>query len=394
MNQPDSAHEERDILKLKRENKQLKSSLKELQAKITELSSANEIDESSAQKKLHELKEHNNHLKQYVSGLECELESCQKNVHFLQDVLKQQIVGGLESTEELLAELDKVEDPFAIVLINRIINTYNKPQNMNKTSFKSRQTSNPEQEASVYKALEDSQKRVKRLELDKKTMIGEIDVLKTQNDVLTKQLEFAQRRFEPRDRKSYTSASSQAETVLSQVCEVFGIRDQNNMLECVEKIYTAYQFLPSLQNTVEAIYTIVAEKSCMPVECNSNEQLVEVIENWASNLVDYQNLVVDLFDVMKISGEDQKNRTHILQSIKHLMDDRSDIENMVIDGSEALEELKKLKKKSIGVDFFVEEAKAKLGLDGTYSNEALFSKVLKSLGTGKAGNNDVPDINE
>lgn len=375
----DHASNDENYNKLMRENQNLRSSLKELQQKMTAMTSSKDARDRPDQKKVQEYKDKHKNMSKYIETLETELESCQKNLDFMQDVLKKQIVGGLESTEELLKELDKVDDPFAIVLINRIINTYNKKDGSNKGTFRMRQTSNGESEHSVYKALEDSQKRVKRLELENKALITEIETSKSQNDFLLNQLSFTQKKLEERDRRSHHSNGSEADSILSQICEIFGIRDQDRILECVNKICKAYEYLPSLQTTIENIFTIVTEKSCIQVEVNSNEQLVEIIDIWSSNLVDYQNLVVELFEVMNIRSEDKKHRTHLIHSIKQLMEDRNDIENSIIGSSEIVDELKKLKKQAMGIEFFVDEAKARLGLEEPYSNEALFSKVLKFL---------------
>ena len=383
-----------NYLKLQRENHKLRTSLKDLQNKMMAMTSTKDNEDSDVHKRLQEYKDKMNHMSQYVAGLETELESCQKNLSFLQDVLKQQIVGGIESTEELLAELDKVEDPFAIVLINRIINTYNKKEGSSKNSFKTRQHSGKDKDAGLYRALEDYQKRAKKLELENKALNEEIETFRTQNDFLVNQLDFAQKQLEYKSRRSHNSASSQPDTIVAQICEIFGIRDQERILESVEKILVAYQYLPSLQNTIEKIYTIVTEKSCVQVECTSNEQLVEIIDNWASNLQDYQNLVVELFDVMNIKKEDHKNRTHLIHSIKQMMEERDDIENSVIGNSDIVDELKRLKKQVMGIEFFVDEAKQKLGLDESYSNEALFSKILKALDKLNEGGNKTDHIGE
>ena len=365
-------------MRLQKENVNLRSSLKELQQKMNLLAN-NENDEGYQQIRLKEKNEKIQQLTQYTNALEEELEGCQKNLNFMQDALKQQIVGYSDDFDELVGELDQIEDPYAIVIINKLLTSNSRINRTNKTSFTSK--FDDAENTGVNKAFQDYQKKVKKLLYEKKQMMAENDTLKTQNDFLTNQLNFVQKKLAHSNKKAYSmnTLPPNSDDLQSAICVMFGIRDSSKLIENLKRIQKAFEFLPTLQKTVEQIYQIVCDRSCIPVVCNSHDQLIEIIENWASNLNDYQDLVSELFNILKINEEDQKNRTHLIQSIRKLACDSSSINNYDHNekGPEVISELKNLKKKVSAIDFFIEEARKKLNLDDDYSNEALFVKVLK-----------------
>ena len=371
-----------ELQRLHQENKNLKSSLKEMQRKLTAMVNSTENAEKRLKnQQLTQEREAEKHRK-YVSALEEDLESCKNSLDYLQDVLKNQISGKMDSTEELVSELEKVEDPFAIVLINRIINTYNRRSG--KSSFKSRYDNN---EQSLQKALEDYQKKVRRLAGDKKTLKEEIEILKSQNDFLTNQLDFSNKKVVQEKKRAKLYGT---EVGIEKVYDILGISEDENLLEGLERIRDAFTLLPDLQQTVEEIFTIVTKKSVMPVDCDSNEQLVAVIHNWSSNLADYQNLVFELFDILKIDTEDEKNRTHLLKSIREVIDGcREEKVQPAV-----MEQVKRLQKEAMGVEFFLDEVKDRLGVDKTYSRESVFSKVLKIVSERKDTENEIEENEE
>ena len=101
--------------------------------------------------------------------------------------------------------------------------------------------------------------------------------------------------------------------------------------------------------------------------------MIEIIENWATNLKDYQSLVHNLFDILGIDDDSLKNRTFLLESIKELVNIHFDEE---AEEDEKYNVLTEMQKNQASFKFFCEEAKRKLGLEN-YSNEAMFDKIFE-----------------
>lgn len=360
-----------DVARLQQENNKLRSSLKDYQKKYDSLLSSKERMEKMLKMQISELKGEGGKSQKYVTALEEDLEECKNNLNFLQGVLKNQIAGSIDSTEELMNELDKVEDPFAIVLINRIINTYN--QRSNKSSFKSKYHSTGEDEASMYRALEDYQRKVKRLANDKKTLMDELSILKSQNDFLTNQLDYSQKKMNQEKRKARLYGT---EVGIDKVYDIFGLSEGEDLLEGLERIQQAFAMIPELQRTIEAIFNIVVRDRVTPIQCDSNEQLIGIISTWSANLSDYNNLVLELFEIMQIENEDMKNRTDLIKSIKEVMENRQETGAQEEDRGKIMEEIRRLQKEGLSMSCFIDEAKEHLRIDNSYSNEAVLNKVL------------------
>ena len=360
-----------DVARLQQENNKLRSSLKDYQKKYDSLLSSKERMEKMLKMQISELKGEGGKSQKYVTALEEDLEECKNNLNFLQGVLKNQIAGSIDSTEELMNELDKVEDPFAIVLINRIINTYN--QRSNKSSFKSKYHSTGEDEASMYRALEDYQRKVKRLANDKKTLMDELSILKSQNDFLTNQLDYSQKKMNQEKRKARLYGT---EVGIDKVYDIFGLSEGEDLIEGLERIQQAFAMIPELQRTIEAIFNIVVRDRVTPIQCDSNEQLIGIISTWSANLSDYNNLVLELFEIMQIENEDMKNRTDLIKSIKEVMENRQETGAQEEDRGKIMEEIRRLQKEGLSMSCFIDEAKEHLRIDNSYSNEAVLNKVL------------------
>ena len=360
-----------DVARLQQENNKLRSSLKDYQKKYDSLLSSKERMEKMLKMQISELKGEGGKSQKYVTALEEDLEECKNNLNFLQGVLKNQIAGSIDSTEELMNELDKVEDPFAIVLINRIINTYN--QRSNKSSFKSKYHSTGEDEASMYRALEDYQRKVKRLANDKKTLMDELSILKSQNDFLTNQLDYSQKKMNQEKRKARLYGT---EVGIDKVYDIFGLSEGEDLIEGLERIQQAFAMIPELQRTIEAIFNIVVRDRVTPIQCDSNEQLIGIISTWSANLSDYNNLVLELFEIMQIENEDMKNRTDLIKSIKEVMENRQETGAQEEDRGKIMEEIRRLQKERLSMSCFIDEAKEHLRIDDSYSNEAVLNKVL------------------
>ena len=362
--------------KILKENRILKSSLKELhlKEKNREISKKNEVN--SIKKRLDRLLLNNKEIKRYNSTLEEEIDSLKQNNKILQNALKNKI-RDKESNEEIMDNLEKINDPEAIVLINKLLENLKIKENNNSSYFHQKNDN---------KEIKKFNRKIKHLEFEKKEYLQQLDTMKTQNDFLVNQLNFAQKKLTKSNKKTNVTDSDE---IVYKICEIFGITDERKIEKDLLKIKKAYEYLPSLQETVERIYTIITEESCIPMICTSNTQLVEIIENWASNLTDYQNLVHQLFEVLQINDEALKNRTYLIESIKELvgqnLNGRSLDESRGSPNDDLINEISKLKKGQNTFQFFIEEAKNKLNLPAHYSNEALFSKVLKNLKEEKRG---------
>lgn len=382
------------LLKLKEENYNLRTSLKDLQIKLSLASRAKDQEIAELTAKLEKFHLEMADLESFASKCEEKNEYLTKKLDLFESTLKSQIKHHAQSKDDLLEEIDQIEDPFALVIINKLLlnaGVWNSDvsERKTRTSFKS----TPENELVRGKQYEKLNHKLLRLQQDCRNLSGENSTLKTQNHFLLKQLEFAEKQLISKGiRPAYSSSNNQncADTEY-QICQIFGIDDESRLIDSLKKIEKAYHYVPVMQETLEYVFAIVTQNSFMPVKCTSSSQLVEILENWVDNLRDYQNLVTQLFDILNIQEESLKNRTHLITSIKELAlsNTRKDPllsahpdnekENITLDQSNLVEEFKRLKKMNNTAEFFCEEAKRKLRLPSSYSNEALFTKILKVL---------------
>ena len=393
--QEDYLNADNQILKLKEENYNLRSSLKDLQIKMNIIAKSRDQEVQEIQGKLDRAFGEMNSLKAYAEDCENKNTYLQKKLDLFEGTLKGQIKNHSQSKDDLLEEIEQIEDPFALVIINKLLFNSgiwtNEPtdRRYTKSSFKSA----PENEMVKRSEQTKLQNRLNHLQHDFKDLSVEVSTLKTQNQFLLKQLEFAEKQLVSKGVKSSFGKSdlgNKFNTEL-QICSMFGIQDESRMIDSLLKIQRAYQYVPVMQETLEQIFSIVTDNHFMPVNCNSTTQLVEVLENWVDNLKDYQNLVTQLFDILNVQEENLKNRTHLITSIKELAMSstrrdhflssmpKADKENVQFETNEILDEFKKLKKMNNTTEFFCEEAKNKLKLPPSYSSEALYTKILRVL---------------
>jgi hypothetical protein len=382
------------LLKLKEENYNLRTSLKDLQIKLSLASRAKDQEILDLQARLEKCQLEVINTKSFANKCEEKSEYLSKKLDLFESALKSQIKNQSQSKDDLLEEIDQIEDPFALVIINKLLlnrGVWNSAVSERKTksSFKS----SPETELLREKQFEQLQHKSMRLQQEFRDISNENSTLRTQNHFLLKQLEFAEKQLISKGLKPTYGNSADRDYMDTeyQICQIFGIEDESRLIESLKKIEKAYHYVPVMQEALEQVFAVVTQNSFMPVKCSSTSQLVEILENWVDNLSDYQNLVTQLFDVLNIQEENLKNRTHLITSIKELalsntrrdhllsVNSRPEKENLNTDQVDLLEEFKRLKKMNNTTEFFCEEARRKLRLHSSYSNEALFTKILKVL---------------
>ena len=376
--------EQSKLKKYQEENHRLKTILKESKLKFETGNIEKESELMRQASEIIKLKNENHELfnKSKIQELE-KKELCQKILVF-QLALKNQIKSKTQSKEELMQEIDQVEDAYALVVINKLLFGNDKKQdceNDNKKKVESERIQN-------LLDLE-NKKTIMKLSSIKTNNEQEIQTLKSQNDFLLTQLEFAEKQLVAVGVKpDYNHENFESIDLKNALCDIFGFSADEDILEALHKIERGYQYVPVMQEILERVFLIITDNQFLPAMCNSKNQMIEILENWAGNLVDYQHLVKTLFEIMGITESALKNRTYLVESIKKMVfnvtsekaesqsirfrDDRNPSE-------EIFEEIKKLKKENNTVEFFCEDAKSKLNLPVSYSNEALYSKILKIL---------------
>ena len=164
--------------------------------------------------------------------------------------------------------------------------------------------------------------------------------LKTQNEFCLGELEHYQRKNDrlQNDLNKITGKSVDAEMpdvslkyeqIVKDVCQVLKIDNENDLVKSAQAIEQAYQFLPSLQGTVEHVYGTVTKNNIFNSELESYTDVTHCIENWAINLHDYKNLCEGLLDVLKIDEDQDRTVSFILENVRVLVrkDETRELEN-------------------------------------------------------------------
>ena len=164
--------------------------------------------------------------------------------------------------------------------------------------------------------------------------------LKTQNEFCLGELEHYQRKNDrlQNDLNKITGKSVDAEMpdvslkyeqIVKDVCQVLKIDNENDLVKSAQAIEQAYQFLPSLQGTVEHVYATVTKNNIFNSELESYTDVTHCIENWAINLHDYKNLCEGLLDVLKIDEDQDRTVSFILENVRVLVrkDETRELEN-------------------------------------------------------------------
>jgi len=79
--------------------------------------------------------------------------------------------------------------------------------------------------------------------------------------------------------------------MVKNVCDVLSIENENDLVKSVQAIEQAYQYLPSLQSTIEQLYASVIKNNLFNAQLDSYTDITSCVENWATNLHDYKHLV-------------------------------------------------------------------------------------------------------
>jgi len=122
--------------------------------------------------------------------------------------------------------------------------------------------------------------------------IGELEHYQRQNDKLQNQVNLLSTQ-KIKDGENPQELLHYEEQVKA-VCQILKIEDEHNLVNNVQAIEKAYQYLPSLQGTIEELFKIVTKNNIFNSQIESYNDINSCIENWALNLQDYKNLVEGL----------------------------------------------------------------------------------------------------
>lgn len=295
-----SAGEEAAAGDLRAENDRLRASLKDLQRSFGDFSQLKEKELQGLRAANQELSAATDSLARQVEILEEEAASGQKHIRVLQKALKSNLAApGSESA---------------------------------------------------------SRRSAQSLASEPEELRAAVDTLQTQNAFLLSQVGFLERRLEGAQRPG-------GEDQLHALCRILGAREPSRLVEAATKVQQVCRQLPPLQSTLQDIHALVSENNIIPVSCGSLADLVEILENWAGNLRDYHQLVRDLFELLRITDERQKNRSFLLESVRRLAGRGG------ADPPRA----------GSAAEFFVEEARRRLALPVDASAQAVLAKALRAL---------------
>jgi len=189
--------------------------------------------------------------------------------------LNNRLINEVED-EDIAQEIDRVKDPSSFGALRAILTKMNRLK-IELTNMRAQ--------------LVESTKRTKELEqksdnylTKNKNIAGEIVALKSkvsqlqsQNEFLLNEVEYSQRKVEKQKSQGEVlvarGAPPQPDAYYShlvrQICQILRIKEEETLIDSIKTIETAYQFLPSLQDTVETIFKIVVEGNIFETPINS-----------------------------------------------------------------------------------------------------------------------------
>ena len=334
--------------KLREENYNLRISLKEAQNKINEEISKREDDYKKFIRQIDEIKSENHSLNTYLKRSEEMTNSLKQKVKLYEIALKEQIKGKANAREEAIMEVDKIEDPIALVIINKLLFS--------------------EKESNKNISSNEKQMRNQRFSVRE----SDSSTLKTQNAFLLKQLEFAEKQLKKNETNVNFSYKNKNLEFENYIIEIFGLPINTDVVNALEKIAKAYSYFPVIQETLESCLQIITQNKFIPTQVNSLTEINEILEGWSENLGDYQELVDQLFGILQINDDELKNRKNLILSIKKLIKDNENQER-----NNSINQNKNNYLDSF--EIFIESAKNKLFLPIEYSNDALLAKILGIL---------------
>ena len=116
----------------------------------------------------------------------------------------------------------------------------------------------------------------------------------------------------------FPDTSQKYEEIIKDVCDILKVENENDLVKSVQAIEQAYQYLPSLQSTVEQLYASVQKNNIFNAQLDSYTDITSCIENWAVNLHDYKHLVEGLLEVLKINDDTDRTVSFILENVRVL----------------------------------------------------------------------------
>jgi hypothetical protein len=198
------------------------------------------------------------------------------------DQLSQKVKGQIYSDiddEFVKREIEKIKDPSSYSALRSIVTRTNRLKAEN-LSLQKELHGESQRIMQAQKMGSSMQNKNRVITGEVKALRAKVDQLKTQNDFLLNELEFSQRKMKSKRQAGAGPKAAQGadgvggadsgyKKIVSDVCEILRIEDASNLVDSIKTIETAYQFLPSLQLTVENIFKIVTEGNIFDTPINS-----------------------------------------------------------------------------------------------------------------------------
>lgn len=226
-------------------------------------------------------------------------------------------------SEEFEAEINKIQDPDSFTILRslqielkRANETIRQLQSQNLDALKQQNVK--------------LETKCKKLFGEWKYQKSQAEKLKTQNDFCLGELEHYQRKVDRLQNElnkltgknvdiEIPDISLKYEEMVKDVCDILKIENQSDLVKSVQAIEEAYQYLPSLQSTVEQLYASVLKNNVFNAQLDSYTDLTYCIDNWAINLYDYKHLVEGLLQTLKIDDDQDRTVNFIQENVRVLI---------------------------------------------------------------------------
>ena len=210
-------------------------------------------------KKVSKLQDKNTRLSHKNEELKTELT-------ILTETLNQKFMKEINS-EAIQNEIKRVKDPSSYSALRAILTKMNRMETDMRAmeaelAEEGHKLNHADRLKSTYKT------KNKQILGEVQSLRAKVDQLKTQNDFLLNQLDYSERKAGIRNNLGAQGAG-EYKAKIRQICDIFRIEDESMLLDSIKTIEVAYQFLPSLQVTVENVFKIVTEENIFDTPINS-----------------------------------------------------------------------------------------------------------------------------
>lgn len=182
----------------------------------------------------------------------------------------------------ITAEIRKVKDPSSFTALRSLMTKMNKMK-LRISSLEAQLTNETKRAEVVQEKGNSIVTKNKEISSQVKALREAVDSLKTRNGFLLNELEHSQRKLRQyqshRGEKGSASNPVQEDSdgyyqrLVQEICSILSIETQENLINQIKTIENAYQFLPSLQSTVETIFKTVMADNIFDTPINSYDVL-------------------------------------------------------------------------------------------------------------------------